>query len=107
MGLCPSAATNSTMPKELRLRRPDLVVDDPLNLVVRFFAEDPSSVGSKSYDAYTAGASALNRVVDEDIVAINRTMSARSSHKDSADLIDRGDMAELAAVERDWDLFLT
>lgn len=95
------------MSGELRLRRPDLVVDDPLDLALRFFAEDPSSVGTKSYDAYIVGAPAPNRVVDEDIAVINSTMSARSSHKHWADLISRGDLAELVAVERDWDLFCT
>lgn len=95
------------MPEELRLRRPDLVVDDPLGLVLRFFTEDPSSVGTTSYDAYIAAASAPNRVVDEDVVAINSTMAARSPHKDWADLIGRGDLEELTAVDREWDLFLT
>src|SRR5450756_1117962 len=41
-----------TVRSPLRVRRPELVVDDPWDLVVRFFIEDRSSLGERSYDGY-------------------------------------------------------
>lgn len=97
-----------TVHSPLQIRRPDLVVDDPWDLVLRFFTEDRSSLGEGSYDGYTAGGSSpQNRIVVEDIVAINATMSARSPHADWADLISHGDLDELRAIDTDWDLFMT
>ncbi len=93
---------------ELRIRRPDLVVPDPYARVLRFFSEDASSIGPLSYDSYIAsGTSPPNRIVLEDVVAINRTMRARSPHKHWTSLIERGDLPEFAAVDPTWDTFLT
>ena len=96
------------MAKELRIHRPDLLVRDPLDQVVRFFGADPSSAGRNGYDAYVlSGRSPRNRIVDEDIVAINTTMGARSPHADWAKVIARGALRELRSVDPSWDLFLT
>lgn len=96
------------MPTPLHLRRPELVVDDPVGTVTRFFAEDPSSAGPRSYDAYvTSGRSPANRIVSDDITAINTTMRARSSHADWELILARPSLPELAAVQSDWDIFET
>jgi hypothetical protein len=92
----------------VRLHRPDLVVDDPWELVRRFFSVDRSSIASTSYDGYiAAGKSPANRIVAEDIVAINTTMSARAPHADWAGLTAQKRLPALAAVDPSWDLFLT
>jgi hypothetical protein len=96
------------MKEPLRIRRPDLVVDDPWELILQFVTEDRSSMGANSYDSYiTSGTSPLNRIVLEDIVAINTTMGARSPHADWAAVIARGVLPELAAIDVTWDLFST
>lgn len=96
------------MATELRIRRPDLVIADPYTLALKFFLEDPSSVGPLAYDRYIAsGKSPANRIVLEDVVSINRTMRARSAHTRWAALIESGDLPELAAVDPGWDSFLT
>jgi hypothetical protein len=93
---------------ELRFRRPDLVVPDPYALVFKFFSKDASSVGPYAYDSYIAGGnSPANRIVLDDVVAINRTMRARSSHTRWMAVIERGDLPELASVDPGWDAFLT
>ncbi len=92
----------------LRIRRPDLLIADPYALALKFFLEDASSVGPLAYDPYIAsGESPANRIVLQDVVAINRTMRARSAHTHWAALIERGDLPELAAVDPGWDAFLT
>jgi hypothetical protein len=84
------------------------VVDDPLELVLRFVTEDRSSMGERSYDSYIAsGASPRNRIILEDVVAINTTMGARSPHSDWASVIARGVLRELKAVDVAWDVFST
>jgi len=84
-----------------------LLVEDPLALVLRFFSEDPSSAGPHSYDAYVgAGASPTNRIVVDDVRAINAAMRARSPHADRGTIISRGKLSELAAIDQEWDLFL-
>jgi hypothetical protein len=40
------------MASPVRIHRPDLVVEDPWDLVQRFFSLDRSSVASTSYDGY-------------------------------------------------------
>src|SRR5207247_4833557 len=85
----------------LRLRRADLIVRDPWPTVMRFFVEDPSSKGVRSYDAYVIGGSSPpNEVVDADVTAINVTMGARSPHEDWAALISRGVIPELVALSK-------
>lgn len=92
----------------LRIRRPDLVVDDPWATALKFFTENSSSIGTRSYDTYvTEGASPPNKVTDADVSAINVTMGARSPHKDWAELIERGHLRELAALGTNLDLFQT
>lgn len=96
------------MGTEFRIRRPDLVIADPYALALKFFLEDPSSVGPLAYDRYIAsGESPANRIVLEDVVAINRTMRARSAHTRWTALIESGDLPELEAVDTGWDAFLT
>lgn len=91
-----------------RLRRPDLTIDDPWNLVRGFFETNPSSVGTRPYDSYIASQqSPANRIVEEDVVAINTSMSARSPHAHWKALMARGDLPELEAVATEWDLFVT
>jgi hypothetical protein len=92
----------------LRIRRPDLIVEEPWQTALKFFTENSSSIGTRSYDTYvTDGASPPNRVVDSDVSAINVTMGARSPHRDWADLIERGHLSELAALSTNLDLFQT
>ncbi|HEV2033761.1 MAG TPA: DUF6308 family protein [Candidatus Dormibacteraeota bacterium] len=96
------------MNQPLRIRRPDLVVDDPWELIHSFINEDRSSIGERSYDSYIAsGTSPLNRIVLADVVAINTTMGARSPHSDWAAVIRRGVLTELKAIDVKWDLFST
>jgi hypothetical protein len=86
----------------LRIRRPDLVVDDPWGLILKFVTAD------RRYDSYIAsGASPRNRIVLEDVVAINTTMGARSPHSDWDAVIGRGVLSELKAIDVTWDVFLT
>jgi hypothetical protein len=94
--------------KALKIRRPDLIAEQPWTTVERFFTRDRSSVGPRSYDAYVyAGGSPPNRVVDADVSAINVTMGARSPHDDWRSLIKRGDLPQLQALRTDLDLFKT
>ena len=96
------------MGSPLRIRRPELLVEDSLKLVLWFFSEDSSSAGPNSYDAYiAAGSSPGNRIVLDDVRAINSTMRARSLHADWGAIISRGKLSELAAISQEWDLFLT
>ena len=96
------------MGSPLRIRRPELLVENPLDLVLRFFSEDPSSAGPNSYDAYIgAGSSPANRIVLDDVKAINATMRARSPHADWSAIISREKLSELTALDQKWDLFLT
>lgn len=96
------------MNQTLRIRRPDLVVDDPWELIHTFVNEDRSSRVEQSYDSYIAsGTSPLNRIVLADVVAINKTMGARSPHSDWAAVIRRGLLTELKAIDVKWDLFST
>ena len=88
--------------------RPNLVVDEPFERMVRFFGADRSSASPHSYDAYVAaGLSPPHRIVEADILAINATMSARSPHADWQELIAHRDLSELRAIDSTWDLFLT
>src|SRR4051812_40434751 len=84
-----------------RLDGSELVIDGA-GLTQFFFATDPSSVGSGSYDSL-AGKGARNRIEVADIQALNRTMRARSAHANWADLVDR-DLDWLRAIPTDLDL---
>ena len=95
-------------PGSLRFRRPDLIVEDPWKTALKFFTENSSSIGTRSYDTYVIeGASPPDKLTDADVSAINKTMGARSPHGDWANLIKRGDLPELAAIGRNLDLFQT
>jgi hypothetical protein len=62
--------------------------------------------GSVKYDAYIAGGSSpSNRIIEEDVVAINTSMRARSPHGHWQQFFDAGeDLPELAAIDTTWDL---
>ncbi len=66
----------------LRIERIDgeLLVVDGLALARAFFAGDASPVGETSFDAL-AGAGNPDRIELEDVIAMNRTMRARSPHR--------------------------
>lgn len=90
----------------MRIRRADVVVENPLETAVKFFTEDRSSTGSRSYDAYVMnGESPAQKITAQDVRAINTTMGARSPLTDWSRLIKRGDLPQLKAVGRDLDLF--
>src|SRR5690349_14802987 len=92
----------------LKIRRPELIVEQPWVTVERFFTRDRSSAGPHSYDAYvSAGGSPPNRVVEADVSAINVTMGARSPHADWRSLIKRKDLTQLTVLRNDLDLFQT
>jgi len=68
---------------ELRLNPAPLIVPDPWENVKAFFTLD----GSIKYDNYIAsGVSPTDRVIDEDITAINTSMSARLPTKTGLEL---------------------
>jgi hypothetical protein len=58
---------------------PDLVIESAELLAYDFFTTDESAVGDKAYDAQV-GKSDPDRITVDDVVAINRTMRARSPH---------------------------
>ncbi|HXN91778.1 MAG TPA: DUF6308 family protein [Candidatus Sulfotelmatobacter sp.] len=92
----------------IRLRRADVIVEAPWKTAVKFFTENPSSLGPQSYDAYVmAGGSPPDSITEDDVRAINVTMGARSPHSDWTKLIKRGDLPELKALGRSIDLFQT
>jgi hypothetical protein len=63
----------------LRFHPASLIIDDPWTQLRTFFTID----GSLKYDTYIAsGGSPRNRITDDDVTAINASMSARSSHDD-------------------------
>jgi hypothetical protein len=78
-------------------------------LAETFFRRDPSAVGPGSYDAWIdetqADVERRDRIVDEDVTAINRTMATRSPHKTWAPVIAAGEWAWLQALDRQWRLF--
>ena len=89
----------------LRIRRADVVVESPSQTAIRFFTQDRSSTGSRSYDAYVmSGESPAHRITAQDVRAINATMGARSPRSDWARLIKRGDLPQLESIGRDIDL---
>lgn len=87
----------------LRFDRPPLEIDDPWQHLQRFFTVD----GSLKYDSWIAsGESPQNRIVWEDVHAMNRSMSARCPHKYWQHFYDSGgDLPVLAAIDPEWNLF--
>jgi hypothetical protein len=88
----------------LRVQRLDgeLLVLDGLALARAFFAGDVSSVGDTSFDAL-AGAGNPERIELADVIAMNRTMRARSPHRVWAAIVE-ADAPWLAKVPHDLDL---
>lgn len=89
------------MPRtNLSLPRPSIVVDDPLDGLIRIF-ELPLSV---EYD--TRGPGNPDLISRDDVALINRTMGARSSYTNWSRLFKRGSLAALQAIDPGVDLFL-
>jgi hypothetical protein len=88
---------------------PRLTIEGAQWLAETFFRRDPSATGPGSYDAWIdqtqADAERRDRIVDEDITAINRTMATRSPHKTWAPVVASRDWAWLEALDRQWRLF--
>lgn len=83
---------------------PDLVIEAAERLALTFFRRDPSALGPNSYDAWSV-LTPRDRIVREDISAINRTMAARSPYKWWTKLMDdAGPVTWLTAVDEAWDL---
>lgn len=78
------------------------LVLDGLGLALAFFAADPSSAGTHSFDSL-AGRGVLNQITIEDVTAINSTMRARSSHARWTPIANR-DLDWLVAIAPDLDL---
>src|SRR5919108_1619380 len=90
------------VPRQLRLRRADLVVEDPFDKLIAFFRKWPQ------YDAYVAsGDSPPNQIVPKDVDVIYSTMGSRASRASWQPLIDRGSLPELRAIDPGIDLYLT
>ncbi len=90
----------------LRIDREDSehLVLDALGLARAFFASDPSSLPG-SYDSL-AGSGDPDRVVIEDVIAMNTTMRAMSGRRAWEPVLS-GDQSWLAAIPRDLDLIET
>jgi len=82
---------------------PGLVIEDAARLARDFFTLDASSAPG-GYDDL-AGRGEPDRITSADIVAINTTMRARSSHGAWADLTDHpGPLPWLVDLDPTWDL---
>ena len=79
-----------------------LIIGEPLTLARAFFTGDRSSVGEDSFDRLAGGGEA-DKIVLDDIKAVNRTMRARSPHKNWAAIIN-GHFGWLTAIPDDLDL---
>jgi hypothetical protein len=90
---------------------PRLVIEGAQWLAETFFRRDPSAVGPNSYDAWIDATQRdplrRDRVVDEDVTAVNTTMAARTSHVAWAPVIASADWSWLEALDPRWDLFET
>lgn len=82
---------------------PTLVIDAAEELAFDFFVNDPSSKAG-GYDDL-AGAGDPDHITTDDIVAINRTMRARSPHAVwEAVTAAEATMGWLVAIDQSWDL---
>lgn len=79
-----------------------LTIGEPLTLVRAFFTGDRSSVGEGSFDQLAGGGEA-DKIVLDDIKAVNRTMRARSPHENWAAIIN-GHFGWLTAISDDLDV---
>jgi hypothetical protein len=83
----------------------EVVIPNAERVAEGFFALDPSSRGQDSFDVH-ALVCAANRIERADLDALNGPMRARSPAHYWQALFDAGDVRFLAALPRDWDLFL-
>ncbi len=87
---------------------PRLVIEGAQWLAETFFTRDPSAIGPNSYDSWIATTRGsprlLDRITDEDVTAVNRTMAARSGHAAWGSVIAAGDVPWLEAIDPTWDL---
>lgn len=83
-----------------------LVIHDAEHLAWAFFQFDPSSAHPKAYDKWVlAQQSPVNRIVAQDVTAINTTMAARSPLDKWEQFTHAvSDLHELAAIDPGWDL---
>jgi hypothetical protein len=88
---------------------PPLVIEGAQWLAETFFRRDPSAIGSNSYDAWIADTQRdldrRDRVTDDDVTAVNRTMAARTSHAAWAPIVESVERSWLEGVDPAWDLF--
>ncbi len=87
---------------------PPLVIEGAQWLAETFFRRDPSAVGASSFDAWIRGTQLdperRDRIIDDDITAVNRTMAARTSHTRWAPIIVDADQRWLTDLDAQWDL---
>jgi hypothetical protein len=78
------------MPEMIRIERLDggSLELDRWGMASTFFAADPSSIGTGSYDSL-CGKTPSDRIEIADIEALNRTMRARTAHERWASVTDR------------------
>lgn len=91
---------------EVIIRRLDggtLRIPHAAEMAQLFFRLDPSANGPKSYDAYVTR-SPKDRIIPEDIKAINTTMAAHSRLDWWQGLINQGPPAWLAQLDPSWSL---
>ena len=100
-----------TVPRAGDADKPGLVLEGAQWLAETFFRQDPSAVGSNSYDAWIEATQTdpwrRDRVVDGDVTAVNTTMAARTSHAAWAPVIASTEWSWLEALDPTWDLFET
>lgn len=89
--------------------KPGLQVGHAERLTEIFFLTDASSQGPLSYDAWIlSGESPADRIVVNDLVAMNRTMRARTAHKWWSEFIGPDSppsLPWLQAIGSSWDIF--
>ncbi len=84
--------------------RPRLIIEAPQELAYDFFRLDSSSAGPSAFDK-RAGQGDPNRIVAEDVTAINTTMRARARHEVwEQEYAAVGPLPWLSAISIDWDL---
>jgi hypothetical protein len=88
----------------LRLDGGTLRIRHAAEMAQVFFRLDPSANGPKSYDACVAR-SPKDRIVAEDIKAINTTMAAHARLHWWQALIDQAEPAWLTSLDPSWSLF--
>jgi Family of unknown function (DUF6308) len=100
-----------TVPRAGDAGAPRLVIEGAQWLAETFFRRDRSAVGAGSYDAWIGETQhdtrLRDRIVDEDVTAVNRTMAARTSHEAWAPVVSSIDWSWLEALDPQWDLLET